>query len=162
MDGVIGSGTAFFIDDYADTPNWKGEALFSDERFKKLVAKVDELGLQIAVHAIGDAAVNRVINAYDYARKVNGLRDARHRIEHIELIQKSDIEKLKELDVIASMQPVHPPGSDGLPLEPELSKIGKNRFNEAYAWRSIKDAGATVVFSTDWPVSNVNPIELYI
>ena len=105
-----------------------------------------------------DAAVNRVINAYDNARSSNGLRDARHRIEHIELIQQEDIEKLNELDIIASMQPVHPPGSDGLPLEPEVSKIGKSRFNEAYAWRSIKDAGATIVFSTDWPVSDVNPL----
>ena len=158
MDGVIGSGTAFLIDDYADTPKWKGEALFSEDRFKKLVTKVDEMGLQIAVHAIGDAAVNRVLNAYDYARKVNGRRDSRHRIEHIELIQKSDIKRLKELDVIASMQPVHPPGSDGLPLEPELSKIGKNRFNEAYAWKSIKTCGSIVIFSTDWPVSNVDPL----
>ena len=158
MDGVIGSGTAFLVDDYADTPEWKGEALFSEERFKRLVAKVDEMGLQIAVHSIGDAAVNRVLNAYDYARKVNGRRDSRHRIEHIELIQKSDIKRLKDLDVIASMQPVHPPGSDGLPLEPELSKIGKNRFNEAYAWKSIKTSGSVVIFSTDWPVSNVDPL----
>ena len=95
--------------------DWKGEALFSDERFKDLVLDVDKRGLQIAVHAIGDAAVNRVINAYDNARSSNGLRDARHRIEHIELIQQEDIEKLNELDIIASMQPVHPPGSDGLP-----------------------------------------------
>ena len=91
MDGVIGSGTAFLIDDYADTPKWKGEALFSDERFKELVTKVDERGLQIAVHAIGDAAVNRVLNAYDNARKVQMAEETRHRIEHIELIQKSDI-----------------------------------------------------------------------
>ena len=56
------------------------------------------------------------------------------------------------------MQPVHPPGCDGLPLEPTISKIGVNRYNEAYAWRSIKDAGVTVTFSTDWPVSNVDPI----
>ena len=85
---------------------------------------VDKRGLQIAVHAIGDAAVNRVINAYDNARSSNGLRDARHRIEHIELIQQ-DIEKLNELDIIASMQPVHPPGSDGLPLSLKFQKSAK-------------------------------------
>ena len=114
-----------FIDDYADTPGWKGEALFSDERFKDLVLDVDKRGLQIAVHAIGDAAVNRVINAYDNARSSNGFRDARHRIEHIELIQPKDIEKLRELDIIASMQPVHPPGSDGLPLSLRYQKLAK-------------------------------------
>ncbi len=158
MDGVIGSSTAFLVNDYADTPEWKGRALFSENRFKKLVAKVDKMGLQIAVHSIGDAAVKRVLNAYNYARKENGNRDSRHRIEHIELIQKSDIKRFKKLGVIASMQPVHPPGSDGLPLEPELSKIGKHRFNQAYAWKSIKNSGSVVIFSTDWPVSNVDPL----
>jgi len=158
MDGVIGSGTAFLIDDYADTPGWKGEALFSEKKFKELAAEVDKRGLQIAVHAIGDGAVNRVLNAYEHAKEINGTSDQRHRVEHIELIQKSDIRRFKELNVVASMQPVHPPGNDGLPLEPELSKIGKNRFNEAYAWKSIKDTGATLAFSTDWPVSSVDPI----
>ena len=153
-----GSGTAFLIDDYADTPGWKGEALFSEEKFKELAAEVDKRGLQIAVHSIGDGAVRRVLNGYTHAKEVNGTRDSRHRVEHIELIQKEDIRRLKKLSVIASMQPVHPPGNDGLPLEPEQSKIGKNRFDEAYAWKSIKDTGAILTFSTDWPVSNVDPI----
>lgn len=158
IDGVLDSGTAFLIDDYADTPNWKGHALFEEDLFNKLSEDVDRRGLQIAVHSIGDAAVHRVLNGYEYAREKNGLRDSRHRVEHIELIQKDDISRFKELDVIASMQPVHPPGSDGLPLEPTISKIGIERFNEAYAWRSIKEAGGKITFSTDWPVSNVDPI----
>jgi hypothetical protein len=158
MDGVLDSGTAFLIDDYADTPNWKGEALFEEETFNKLSEEVDRRGLQIAVHSIGDAAVRRVLNGYEYAQEKNGVRDSRHRVEHIELIHKDDISRFEELDVIPSMQPVHPPGSDGLPLEPTISKIGLDRFNAAYAWRSIKEAGGRVTFSTDWPVSNVDPI----
>ena len=158
MDGVLDSGTAFLIDDYADTPNWKGEALFGEETFNKLSEEVDRRGLQIAVHSVGDAAVRRVLNGYKYAQEKNGVRDSRHRVEHIELIHKDDISRFEELDVIPSMQPVHPPGSDGLPLEPTISKIGLDRFNAAYAWRSIKEAGGRVTFSTDWPVSNVDPI----
>jgi hypothetical protein len=158
MDGVLDSGTAFLIDDYADTPNWKGEALFGEETFNKLSEEVDRRGLQIAVHSVGDAAVRRVLNGYEYAQEKNGVRDSRHRVEHIELIHKDDISRFEELDVIPSMQPVHPPGSDGLPLEPTISKIGLDRFNAAYAWRSIKEAGGRVTFSTDWPVSNVDPI----
>ncbi|MDG1880039.1 MAG: amidohydrolase, partial [Paracoccaceae bacterium] len=158
MDGVLDSGTAFLIDDYADTPGHKGDALFDEKLFNALSKDVDRRGLQIAVHSIGDAAVRRVLNAYTYARDKNGIRDSRHRVEHIELIQENDIPKFKKLGVIASMQPVHPPGSDGLPLEPTISKIGPQRFDLAYAWRSIKDAGGKVTFSTDWPVSNVNPI----
>ncbi|MBL6856465.1 MAG: amidohydrolase [Rhodobacteraceae bacterium] len=158
MDGVLDSGTAFLIDDYADMPGHKGDPLFDEEQFNALSKDVDRRGLQIAVHSIGDAAVNRVLNAYANARDKNGIRDSRHRVEHIELIQENDIPKFKKLGVIASMQPVHPPGSDGLPLEPTISKIGQRRFDLAYAWRSIKDAGGKVTFSTDWPVSNVNPI----
>ena len=158
MDGVLDSGTAFLIDDYADTPGHKGDALFDEKLFNALSKDVDRRGLQIAVHSIGDGAVRRVLNAYANARDKNGIRDSRHRVEHIELIQKNDIPKFKKLGAIASMQPVHPPGSDGLPLEPTISKIGPQRFDLAYAWRSIKDAGGNITFSTDWPVSNVNPI----
>ena len=158
MDGVLDSGTAFLIDDYADTPGHKGDALFDEKLFNALSKDVDRRGLQIAVHSIGDAAVRRVLNAYANARDKNGIRDSRHRVEHIELIQKNDIPKFKKLGAIASMQPVHPPGSDGLPLEPTISKIGPQRFDLAYAWRSIKEAGGKITFSTDWPVSNVNPI----
>ena len=158
MDGVLDSGTAFLIDDYADTPGHKGDALFDEKLFNALSKDVDRRGLQIAVHSIGDGAVRRVLNAYANARDKNGIRDSRHRVEHIELIQKNDIPKFKKLGAIASMQPVHPPGSDGLPLEPTISKIGRQRFDLAYAWRSIKDAGGNITFSTDWPVSNVNPI----
>lgn len=158
MDGVLDSGTAYLIEDYADQPGMKGEALFEQNEFNELVIDCDNRGLQIAVHSIGDGAVKRVLNAYENAQKINGIRDSRNRVEHIELIQKNDIKRFKDLNVIASMQPVHPPGCDGLPLEPTISKIGVNRYNEAYAWRSIKDAGVTVTFSTDWPVSNVDPI----
>ena len=158
MDGVLDSGTAFLIDDYADTPGHKGDALFDEELFNALSKDVDRRGLQIAVHSIGDGAVRRVLNAYANAQDKNGIRDSRHRVEHIELIQKNDIPKFKKLGAIASMQPVHPPGSDGLPLEPTISKIGPQRFDLAYAWRSIKEAGGKITFSTDWPVSNVNPI----
>ena len=158
MDGVLDSGTAFLIDDYADTPGHKGDALFDEKLFNALSKDVDRRGLQIAVHSIGDGAVRRVLNAYANARDKNGIRDSRHRVEHIELIQKNDIPKFKKLGAIASMQPVHPPGSDGLPLEPTISKIGLQRFDLAYAWRSIKEAGGKITFSTDWPVSNVNPI----
>ena len=136
----------------------KGDALFDEELFNALSKDVDRRGLQIAVHSIGDGAVRRVLNAYANARDKNGIRDSRHRVEHIELIQKNDIPKFKKLGAIASMQPVHPPGSDGLPLEPTISKIGPQRFDLAYAWRSIKEAGGKITFSTDWPVSSVNPI----
>ncbi|APH74429.1 amidohydrolase [Aquibium oceanicum] len=158
MDGVIDSGTAHMIEPYADDGDWRGEPYFSDAEFAALATEIDRRGLQIAVHAIGDAAVRTVLDGYEAARKANGARDSRHRIEHIEVTTDADIPRFAELGVIASMQPPHPPGSMGLPLEPTVSKIGRDRWRLAYAWRSIKETGAHVVFASDWPVSPIDPI----
>ena len=158
MDGVIDSGTAYMIEPYADMPGWRGEPYFSDDEFAALATEIDRRGLQIAVHAIGDAAVRSVLDGYEAAQTANGRRDSRHRIEHIEVTTDSDVPRFAELGVIASMQPPHPPGSMGLPLEPTVSKIGRDRWRLSYAWRTIRDTGAHVVFASDWPVSPVDPI----
>jgi predicted amidohydrolase YtcJ len=158
MDGVIDSGTAHMIEPYADDGDWRGEPYFTDEEFASLATDIDGRGLQIAVHAIGDAAVRTVLDGYEAAAGANGRRDSRHRIEHIEVTTDDDVPRFAELGVIASMQPPHPPGSMGLPTEPTLSKIGRERWRLSYAWRTIKDTGAHVVFASDWPVSPVDPI----
>ncbi len=101
MDGVIESMTALMLDDYPNHPGERGFALFSAEEFNAVAARADKHGLQIGVHAIGDAAVRRTLDGYAYARKVNGTRDSRHRIEHIEVIDPADIPRLKELGVVA-------------------------------------------------------------
>jgi predicted amidohydrolase YtcJ len=158
MDGVLDSWTAVMVEPYADRPDWIGEPLFTQEHFNAVATEADRRGLQIAVHAIGDGAVRSVLDGYEAATKANGRRDSRHRIEHIEVITENDIPRLASLGVIASMQPPHPPGSMGLPLEPTVSRMGRKRWPLSYAWRTIKNAGAHVVFASDWPVSPIDPI----
>lgn len=158
MDGVTESGTAVFIEDYAHQPGWKGEPLFSQDHFDSIAIAADRLGLPVAVHAIGDGAVRMVLNGYEAAIKANGKRDSRNRIEHIEVVHPDDIPRFKELGTVASMQPTHPPGSAGLPVEPYLSYIGEDRWPHAFAWRTLVDAGAEIVFATDWPVSPLDPM----
>ena len=158
MDGVTESGTAVFVDDYAHQPGWKGDPLFSQEHFDDIAVAADRLGLPVAVHAIGDGAVRMVLNGYEAAIKANGKRDSRNRIEHIEVVHPDDIARFKELGTVASMQPTHPPGSAGLPTEPYLSYIGEARWPYAFAWRTLVDAGAPIVFATDWPVSPLDPM----
>ena len=99
-----------------------------------------------------------LLDGYEAARKANGKRDSRHRVEHIELVTAADVPRFRELGVVASMQPPHPPGAMDFPLEPTVSRIGRARWPLAYAWRTLKDAGAHVVFASDWPVSDVNPM----
>ncbi len=119
-DGVLESYTACMVDDYADRPCHKGEPLFTQEQFNEAAIEADRRKLQIAVHCIGDAAVRRVLNGYETARRANGKRDSRHRIEHVEVITEIDIPRFQELGVIASMQPPHPPGCMDFPLEPQF------------------------------------------
>ncbi|WP_395663568.1 amidohydrolase [Aestuariivirga sp.] len=158
VDGVTDSGTAVMLDDYADRPGWKGEPLFTPARFAGIAVEADRRGLQIAVHAIGDGAVRIVLDGYEAAMRANGRRDSRHRVEHIEVIHPGDIARFAELGVIASMQPPHPPGCHGLPLEPYLSRIGAARWPYAFAWTALREAGARIVFGTDWPVSDIDPL----
>ncbi|RWP22765.1 MAG: amidohydrolase [Mesorhizobium sp.] len=157
-DGVLEGWTAVMVDDYADRPGWRGEPLFTPEHLAEVAVEADRRGLQVAVHSIGDGAVRAVLDGYEAARRKNGKRDSRHRIEHIEVVTAADVPRFAELGVIASMQPPHPPGAMDFPLEPTLSRIGRERWPLSYAWRTLKQAGARVVFASDWPVSPIDPI----
>lgn len=156
MDGVIDSRTAYLLQDYPDQPGHRAEPLFAPDRFAAIATEIDRRGLQIAVHAIGDGAVHTVIDGYAAARRANGPRDSRHRIEHIELIDPADVPRLGPLGITASLQPPHVPGAMDFPLQPTLSRIGAARWPDAYLCRSLAEAGAAIAFSSDWPVADVS------
>lgn len=158
MDGVIEGETAVMYDDYAHKPGLKGDPLFSQEAFDAIAIAATKEGLPIAVHAIGDGAVNMVLNGYEAGIKTTGNVAIRHRIEHIEVVLPTDIPRFKELGVVASMQPPHPPGTGSLPLHPCIDYIGRERWPYSYAWRTLVDAGAKMVFATDWPVCPLDPM----
>lgn len=157
MDGVIDSGTAVRLDDYPGRPGWRGEALFSAEYFAAACAEIDRRGLQIAVHAIGDGAVRRVLDGYAAARAANGPRDARHRIEHIEMIHRDDIARMVDLGVTASVQPCHVPGAQDFPAS-ALEMVGRDRWRDAFPTATLAQAGVPLAFASDWPVADVNPL----
>jgi predicted amidohydrolase YtcJ len=158
-DGVLDSWTAIMVEPYANRPDSTGgDSLFTPDEMKAAAIEIDRRGLQVAVHAIGDGAVRAVLDGYEAAQKANGPRDSRHRVEHIEVVHPADIHRFQDLGVIASMQPPHPPGAMGLPLEPTVSMIGRERWPYAYAWRTLKEAGAHIPFASDWPVSPIDPM----
>lgn len=158
MDGVIESWTGFLLDDYADRPNWKGEALYSAEHFNRMAAECDKRGLQIAVHAIGDAAVRRTLDGFEYAQSQNGRRDSRHRVEHIELIHPDDLPRFAKLDVIASIQPLHSPLDFPATADVYLDRVGEDRWHRAFAWQYLRGAGARMAFGSDWSVVSPDPL----
>ncbi|MEI6100138.1 MAG: amidohydrolase, partial [Alphaproteobacteria bacterium] len=154
MDGVVDSRTAYMTEDYPGTTT-RGTSLFEAGRFKEICAEIDRRGLQIAVHCVGDGAVRVTIDGYEAAGQANGLRDMRHRIEHIELITRPDIPRLRSLGITASLQPPHAPGAMDFPLEAMTAVFHAARWRDAYLWRTLRDAGARVAFASDWPVSDV-------
>lgn len=157
MDGVLESMTALMLDDYPGHPGQRGLPLFTAEEFNEVAIRADSHGLQISVHAIGDGAVRRTLDGFEAARTANGRRDSRHRIEHIEVIDPADIRRFKELGVVASMQPIVGLGVPGVPLEPCRERIGR-KLPFAYGWQTLRDAGAHMSFSSDWPVSPLDPM----
>lgn len=157
MDGVWESYTAYNVHPYADEPDTRVEPIFSLEHFTRMAAACDRMGLQIAVHCCGDGAVRQALDGYEAIQKINGKRDSRHRVEHIEVCQPEDMPRFKELGVIASMQTSHAPFS----LEEDMvwtRRTGPQRWPYSFAWRSLKDAGATLSLGSDWTVAPFDPL----
>lgn len=158
LDGVFDTWTALTVTDYPGRAGYRSEPLIAPDVFNAICVEADKRGLQIATHAVGDGAVRATIDGYEAAARTNGPRDARHRIEHIDTITPEDLDRLKPLGITASMQPVHPPGSAGLPLEPTTRIMGRERWDTAFPWRMIRDRDVPLAFGTDWPVSPLSPL----
>jgi predicted amidohydrolase YtcJ len=157
IDGVIESWTALMLEDYANKPGFRGESLWDFEDFTRTVTELDQAGFQIMVHAIGDGAIRRTLDAYEAAIRENGARDSRHRIEHIELLHPDDLPRFAKLDVIASMQPLHAPSKEVWPalIWPEC--VPQSRWGDAFPWQDIRDTGVRLVFGSDWAVASQDP-----
>lgn len=160
FDGVIESHTAAVLDRYSDLGAGHGapygELAIPADIYRDLVARFDKAGFQIYTHAIGDRAVREALNAYEDATSANHRSNARHRIEHIEIISPEDIPRFARLGVIASMEPIHAdPGTAG----GWSRAVGVERWKYAFAWRSLLGSGARLVYSSDWPAAiSLDPI----
>jgi predicted amidohydrolase YtcJ len=156
-DGSLGSTTALFFDPYLDAPNTSGipsDEMFPDGAMLERVRGADRAGLQVLIHAIGDRANDQILSIYEQVAKEDGERDRRFRIEHAQHIRAKDIARFARDKVIASMQPYHAI-DDGRWAE---KRIGPQRAQTTYAFRSLIDAGATLAFGTDWTVAPLNPM----
>ena len=155
VDGSLGSHTAAFFSPYTDVPADSGFFITSQEQLYTWISQADKVGLQLAVHAIGDKAINTLLNIYEQVEKENGKRDRRFRVEHAQHISPADIPRFAQLNVIPSMQPYHAI-DDGRWAE---RTIGPERIKTTYAFKSLFDAGAKVAFGSDWTVAPAVPLE---
>jgi predicted amidohydrolase YtcJ len=157
-DGALGPQTAWMLEPYEGTSS-TGIPTLTPEELRADIARARRSGIACAVHAIGDAAVRGVLDAYEAARLEDGAAapGARtrlpDRIEHAQLIAPADIPRLANLGITASMQPIHAT-SDMLIADRHWG----GRAATSYAWRSVLDAGAALAFGSDCPVETISPL----
>jgi predicted amidohydrolase YtcJ len=152
VDGVVEGETAYLLEPYAHRPDYRGELLWDPDHLKDIVAAADAEGFIVHVHSIGDAATRLILDAFQHARDVNGVHDARYQVTHVQLVTPEDIRRFAELSVIAVPQPFW--FSKG----PFYSKIeapylGEERASHEYPMQSFFDAGVTVASASDFPVT---------
>ncbi len=150
-DGAMGSRGAALLDDYSDAPGERGLLLTSADVLKQRVADVHAAGAQVAIHAIGDRGVRTALDAIAFVQRDDVTR--RHRVEHAQMIATDDIARFKTLGVIASMQPTHAT-SDMRWVE---ARVGSERVNGTYAWRTLLETGVPLAFGSDAPVESHRP-----
>ena len=155
IDGTLGSGTALFFEPFEDEPDKSGLPFQSYEELERIIVAADQMGFQVAIHAIGTLGNHLTLNAFEKAREVNGIRDSRHRIEHAQILTDEDIPRFAQLGVIPSMQPTHCITDKRFAEK----RIGLERCQGAYAWRRLLDAGAKIAFGTDYAVEPLDPLE---
>ncbi len=157
VDGSLGSATAFFFEPYADEPGTSGllhGQMFPEGIMEERILEADRAGLQLAVHAIGDRANSLLLDMYEKAVAANGPRDRRWRVEHAQHMRPADIERFGRLGLVAAVQPYHAI-DDGRWAE---KKIGPERVRTTYAFESLRRAGATLAFGSDWTVAPLDPV----
>ncbi|MEI8056444.1 MAG: amidohydrolase [Actinomycetes bacterium] len=155
IDDIIEPHTAAMFEPYANKPETNGRTYYDQDTFDSIIARLDARGMQCFVHATGDRGNHMVLNAFEHARKVNGTRDSRHQIVHVESLQPTDIPRFAELGVVACMQPRH--------CGPEIiedwrANVGPQRWRYAWPMRSLMNAAAPMAFSSDWNVAEMDPM----
>ncbi len=153
-DGALGSRTAAMLAPYEDEPLNLGIVVTSKEEMRELVGKASRAGISVAIHAIGDRANRDVLDVLEESRQSGQEMDLRHRIEHVQLLHPTDIPRLAELGVIASMQPIHATSD----MDMVERHWGEERGRGAYAWRSLLSAGTRLAFGSDCPVETLDAL----
>ncbi|HJY88325.1 MAG TPA: amidohydrolase [Candidatus Acidoferrales bacterium] len=156
-DGSLGSTTALFFEPYNDAPQTSGllnAMMFPEGSLLKMALGADRAGLQLAIHAIGDKANSMILDVFAELERQDGTRDRRLRIEHAQHIRPTDFARFRKLGVIASVQPYHAI-DDGRWAE---KRIGRERAQNSYAFRTFLDKGVRLAFGSDWTVAPLNPM----
>jgi len=161
QDGIAENFTAAMLEPYLDdagkpTGN-AGISMIEPRDLNRFVTMLDAEGFQVHFHAIGDRAVRESLDAVEAARSTNGTRDARHHICHLQVVDRDDIARFRRLGVVANCQPLWACNEEQM-SRLTIPFLGPERSRRQYPFASLRRAGATLAFGSDWSVSSPNPL----
>lgn len=147
-DGSLGSRTACLSRPYADAPETRGFTLYSDEKMNSLISCAHRNGMQIAVHTIGDACLDQVLNAMESAIKEDPRADHRHGIVHCQITRPDQLERIQRMGLHVYAQSVF------LDYDNHIveKRAGKELASTSYSWKTLMDHGVSVSNGSDCPV----------
>lgn len=152
-DGAVGAQSAHLKEAYADRPGHTGIGMYTDEELYEAFKEAADHGMQIAIHAIGDATIEQVLNTYRRLQEEKDYGDHRWRLEHFQTVTSDTPEQAAALHVIPSMQPMHAPNSAGMAPR----RLGPDRVHGAYAAGRVLRGTGIVSLGSDAPVATPSP-----
>ena len=155
IDDVIEPWTAAMLEPYANRPGERGDTFWQPDEFAELVIELERRGWSCHVHGTGDRGLRVALDGFEAARRANGDVGVRHGMVHTECLHADDVPRFGALGVAPIMQPRH--------CAPEIiadwrANVGEQRWRHAWAFRSLRDTGATLAFSSDWNVAEMDPM----
>lgn len=156
IDGAFGSRNAALFEDYSDSPGVRGDLYYSQEDLNRFVLSCYENDLQLAVHAVGERAIDLIINAHRFATDQTGKKHLRHRIEHVEMPTAHHLSEACDMNLIFSMQPAFEYYWGG-PDKMYAKRLG-DRYLHTNPFREIIDHGITICGGSDSDVTPADPL----
>lgn len=155
IDDVIEPWTAAMLEPYANRPGERGDTFWQPDEFAELVIELERRGWSCHVHGTGDRGLRVALDGFEAARRANGDVGVRHGMVHTECLHADDVPRFGALGVAPIMQPRH--------CAPEIiadwrANVGEQRWRHAWAFHSLGDTGATLAFSSDWNVAEMDPM----
>ena len=151
-DGALGARTAYLTIPYADSPDTRGLSVFTPEVFDEMIGYAHEQGMQVAVHCIGDACLDLVLNSIEKALSKNPRTDHRHGIVHCQITRPDQLERIAKLGLHVYAQSIF--------LDYDLhivnARVGEELANSSYSWKTLMNKGVTVSNGSDCPVEMPN------
>jgi hypothetical protein len=155
IDDVVEPWTAAMLEPYANRPDERGDTFWRPDEFAELIIQLERRRWSVHVHGTGDRGLRTALDGFEAARAANPGLSPRHGMVHTECLHPDDVRRFGALGVAPIMQPRH--------CAPEIvadwrANVGPGRWRHAWAFRSLRDTGASLVFSSDWNVAEMDPL----